>query len=354
MKRREFVSGMGMVATGIALSGPSALSAAPPKIRVGQIGTRHAHAAGKMESLRRSSEYEVVGVTLEDGVTKPASRPSVYDGVPVIEEERLLGDPTVRMIAIETDIKGLLGTARRAIAAGKHVHLDKPAGESLPEFRKLMKEAEEKKLTVQMGYMYRYNPGFQFCFDAVRKGWLGNIFRVHAVIGKVMSPDARATLKPYPGGSMFELGCHVMDAVVKVMGRPEKVTAHNRSSSPLKDGFADNQLAVLDYSNGTASVHSSIIDVDGFARRQFVVCGDRGTVEIRPLEQPRVKLALLEAKDGYRRGYQDVEVPTYRRYDGDFADLAKVIRGEKEFEFSPQHDLAVQEAVLRGSGLSVE
>jgi hypothetical protein len=42
------------------------------------------------------------------------------------------------------------------------------------------------------------------------------------------------------------------------------------------------------------------------------------------------------------------------RYDGDFADLAKVIRGEKAFAFPPAHDLAVQETILRASGLPVE
>ena len=42
------------------------------------------------------------------------------------------------------------------------------------------------------------------------------------------------------------------------------------------------------------------------------------------------------------------------RYDGDFEDLAKVIRGEKALEFSPAHDLAVHETILRASGLPVE
>ena len=151
---------------------------------------------------------------------------------------------------------------------------------------------------------------------------------------------------------MFELGCHVIDSVVKVLGRPSKVTPHTRSSSRLNDGFADNQLAVLDYPKATATVRSSI-KVEGFARRQFVVCGDEGTLDIRPLEGTQVRLALSRARDGYKKGYQDLKVPRYRRYDGDFADLAKVIRGEKSFEFSHEHDLAVQETVLLASGLPV-
>ena len=39
------------------------------------------------------------------------------------------------------------------------------------------------------------------------------------------------------------------------------------------------------------------------------------------------------------------------RYDGDFAELAQVIRGEKAFAFSPAHDLAVHETLLLASGM---
>ena len=94
------------------------------------------------------------------------------------------------------------------------------------------------------------------------------------------------------------------------------------------------------------------MEVDGFQRRQFVVCGDRGTVDIRPLEPPQVRLALAEPRGGFAKGYQDVPMPGHTRYDGDFADLARVIRGEKPLDFSPSHDLAVQEAVLLASGLT--
>jgi len=41
------------------------------------------------------------------------------------------------------------------------------------------------------------------------------------------------------------------------------------------------------------------------------------------------------------------------RYDGDFADLAQVIRGEKPFTFTPENDVAVQETLLLASGLPI-
>jgi hypothetical protein len=65
-------------------------------------------------------------------------------------------------------------------------------------------------------------------------------------------------------------------------------------------------------------------------------------------------LALERPSGGYKAGIQEVALPKVAgRYDGDFLDLAAVIRGEKEFEFPPVHDLVVQAAVLRASGVPV-
>jgi predicted dehydrogenase len=85
---------------------------------------------------------------------------------------------------------------------------------------------------------------------------------------------------------MFNLGCHLIDVLVIVLGKPEKVTAYVRRTRPQQDNLADNQLAVFEYPKATATVRSSVMEVDGGKRRQFVVCGDKGTVDIKPLEPP--------------------------------------------------------------------
>lgn len=322
------------------------------KIRIGQIGTAHAHASGKMASLRRSKDFEVVGVVEPDAERRArAEKSPVYKHLTWMTEEELLNVEGLQAVAVETEVCDLLDTAGRAVAAGKHIHLDKPAGESLAKFRKVLDEATRRKLTVQMGYMFRYNPAFQFCFQSVRDGWLGTVFSIHTVISKTLGADQRKVLARYRGGTMFELGCHVIDAVVSVLGRPKRVTPYARHSGRYDDGLPDNQLAVLEYPKATVTVRSALQEVDGFARRQFVVCGDEGTVDIRPLEPPHARLALSRKRGQYNKGYQDVSVPNLPRYDADFVDLARIIRGEKTSDYPPAHDLAVQETVLLASGL---
>jgi len=309
-----------------------------------------------MDTMRASADFEVIGVVEPDERRRAALATSqTYAGVPLMTEDELLRAPGLQAVAVETEVKELVPTAARCIAAGKHLHLDKPAGESLPALRRLLDDANARKLTVQMGYMLRYNPAIELCRKLIREGALGEIFSIEAAFGKIQGDAERRALAPYRGGAMFELGCHVIDSAVAILGRPEKVTPFARSSSPLRDGFADNQLAVLEYPKATAVVRVALIEHDGGARRQFVVCGTKGTMEIRPIEHPEARLTLSTAHGEYKAGRQTLTFPKGRgRYDGDFADLAKVIRGEKALEFTLAHDLAVHETILRASGLPVD
>ena len=75
-------------------------------------------------------------------------------------QEQLLKVPGLQAVLVETRVRDLLNTAEACVTAGKHVHLDKPAGESLPQLRRILDAAAKQKLLVQMGYMFRYSPAF--------------------------------------------------------------------------------------------------------------------------------------------------------------------------------------------------
>ena len=361
MNRRKFFRSAGKFA-GAGLIAPLVLDSRRTRaerlarpIKVGQIGTAHAHAAGKMATLRKLAEYyDVVGIAEPDPERRRKLQDhSAYRELKWMSVEQLLNTPGLEAVAVETDIPDLVPTGMRCVSAGMHIHLDKPAGLSLSEFSRLLDEAERRKLNVQMGYMFRHNPAFEFCFRAAHDGWLGDIFEVHGVISKTIGAEQRGRLAAYPG-SMFELGCHLIDAMVKVLGRPDKVTAYSRKTRPDQDDLADNQLAVFEYAKCTATIRSALVEVEGQKRRQFVVCGDHGTVDIRPLEPPKLLLALDRPLAGYRKGYQEVTlVKMPGRYDDQLIELSQIIRGQRQSQYPPEHDLAVQQAVLKASGASL-
>jgi predicted dehydrogenase len=325
-----------------------------PRIKLGQIGVGHGHAA-KLAIYRESPDYEVVGIVEPDPeLRQRAQTQRAYQGLPWMTQDQLLNVPGLQAVLVETRVRDLLNAAEACVAAGKHVHLDKPAGESLPQFKRILNAARAKKLLVQLGYVYRYSPAIVLLRDFVKKGWLGEVFELHGVISKVIPSEGRRELARYRGGTMFELGGHVIDVIVAIMGKPDAVTAYPMHSSRLDDGLNDNVLAVLTYPRATATVRSSALEVEGFDRRHLVVCGTEGTFHVQPLDNPSARVALATARGEYRKGYQDVQFPKHARYVADAAEMASVIRGEKSADFSYEHDLAVQETLLKASALGVE
>ncbi len=355
-KRRDFLKVVGAGAIVPGLLGVESANAQPARnrIKIGQIGVGHAHAS-KLSVYRASADYEVVGVVEPDAaLRKRAEGQEVYRGLRWLTQEQLLNTPGLQAVLVETRVRDLLRTAEACVAAGKHVHIDKPAGESLPQFRRILAAATKQKLLVQMGYMYRYNPAVVLLRDFLRQGWLGEVFEVHAVMSKVVDPAGRRQLAEYRGGIMFELGCHILDLVIGILGRPREVTAFAQHSSRLDDKLVDNMLAVLTYPRASATVRSSALEVEGGERRHLVVCGTEGTFQIQPLDSPSARVALSRVRGKYKNGYQDIRFPRYTRYVDDAADMARIIRGEKTSDFSNEHDLAVQESLLRACNLAIK
>ena len=207
MQRRQFIR----ASTGAALAMPFITKGAKPRIKIGQLGSGHSHASGKLAAIRKlSDDFELVGVAQpREASGSPIPDSGSYRGVKQLSEEQLLATPGLEAVAIETEVPHLVAAAKRAVEAGCHIHHDKPGGVTLSDFRELLVLAKNRELTVQMGYMLRYNPAFQFMYRAVREGWLGEIMEVDGMMGKMASASLRRELGRYPGGGMFELACHL-------------------------------------------------------------------------------------------------------------------------------------------------
>lgn len=345
---------------------PTATGADRPKqrIKIGQIGTAHEHAPAKMSTLRKLSDhYEVVGIVEPDpALRKRHEKDPVYRDVPWMTEEQLLNTKGLQAVAVEVSSGDdqIMDITGRCIQAGMHVHLDKPGGKSFTAFKKVLDEAGRRKLAVQLGYMYRNNPAVQFCRRAVREGWLGQVFEIDCVMNITHPVSYRKYLSQFRGGTMFIFACHMIDLVVGLMGKPDRIVSYQRQTrTDVGVEMCDNGLAVFEYPHATATIRTASLEVEGYKRRQLVVCGDQGTIDIRPLEkfdihpsQPlELRLALAQARDAYKKGYQEVSFPQPPgRYDFHLIELAEIIRGERENPYPLEHELLVQQCLMEVCG----
>jgi predicted dehydrogenase len=322
-------------------------------IKLAQYGIAHAHAAGKANVLKAHPEVEFAGVFEPDTALRAErGSPAAYEGVHwFAAKEDLLDDDAIVGVAVEGRVRDNLRFARECLERGKHIWLDKPAGEDLEEFRRLLDLAREQGLLVQLGYMFRYNAGFQFILDWADSGRLGDVFAVRGRMSTNVSEATRQELSFHQGGILFELLCHLLDIVVYLLGRPRRVTSFLRNDLGPVPEFCDHTATVLEYDRALAILESAAMEQEPFAVRRLEVYGTRGSAILEPLEPPQLRLCLDEARDGYAKGWQPVPVEDRPRYVACLDAFLADIRGEKTPDRSLDHEFLVQETLLRATGV---
>ena len=340
-------------AIGVALGGVATAAAAKGADRLGAaiIGTAHSHSLGHLESIRESQNYDFVAVAeprrelLESAKANPR-----WDGVRWASVEEILADDSVQVVCVETDPLESLAYSLDCVRAGKHTKIDKPPGVNIDLLERIYREARDRNLVVQIGYVYRYNPAFRLAHRALREGWLGPVRSVLCQMNDMLSPEGRRRLDRYPGGQMYEICCHMIDALIWLMGKPNRVSSVLRNTNLELDQLEDDVLATFEFDPAVATVKSHARD----GERYFYIFGERGSIQIDDPDRPKVRLTLSEPQGGFKAGSQDVPVGPSRRYLPDFDDLAGAIRSGRWVEhFTPEHDLAVQRALLQACGLGV-
>jgi predicted dehydrogenase len=325
-------------------------------VRIGQVGTKHGHARGKWRALVTNAEVEAVGIWEPDPDARAAERSDeAYAGARwCASADELLADPTVVAVAIEGRNDESLAMAHAAAEAGKHLWFDKPAGDDWPGFQQLMAKARERGRYVQMGYMFRYQPGFQQLADWSRSGLLGEVFAIRAHMSTWISPAAREVQSVHRGGIFYDLAGHMLDQIVWHLGRPNRVTLFARNDSTAQiPRYADNTLGVFEYDRALAYVDIAAMEPRPNARR-FEAYGTHGTAITEPFDPgERIRLVLSEPTAGYAAGEQVIALPTVTRqqmYERELAAFLATLRGDRPPDRSPEHELLVQETLLRATG----
>jgi len=320
------------------------------KIKIGQIGIGHNHGEAKMKAVRKFPElFEIVGYAEEnERWIEKRGELKGYEGLPRMSVEEVIAKSDA--ILVESDVWDLTRYAQMCVDAGKHIHMDKPASGTLEEYKYLLDTAKEKNLVVQLGYMYRYNPAVLKCFEHIKNGDLGEIYSINAEMSTFHKPEYKKWLTNFGGGIMYILGSHLVDLIVYLLGEPKKISSFLKHTELDGIDFEDNNLAVLEYDKALARIFVSSVEVNGFGRRQFVVSGSKGTVNICPLERP-IKMTYSDTQM-VDRPWENVclDVPIENvsgdcRYDDMMQDFYAYIMGTKQNPFTYEHDYLVQKVL---------
>jgi predicted dehydrogenase len=346
-KRRRFIA-----AAGGAIAARAQPGAPARKISTAILGIQHSHLIGKLEAMYSNPDYEVVAYCEPDEATRRRlGGHELLRRLPAISLEEMLADKLLDLVVFEGEVKDAVPLAARVLNAGKHLHLEKPPTNRLEPFRDVVELARARKRKLQLGYIWRFHAGVNAALEAHRQGWLGDVFMIRATINSDRDTAQRAVEARYSGGSMFELGGHMIDRIIAFLGRPAAVRHWLRHHTGASDKLNDNTLAVLEYPRALAVIVSSARDAAVDDHRSFEVIGTDGTISMQPMEPaPVLHVHLRAARGPYRAGAQDIKLPPQPRFVRDFEDLSRAIRTGAELRYSYIHELLLQETLLRASG----
>lgn len=328
------------------------------KIRIAQIGTSgNSHGSEIFSSLKKQKDiFEVVGYAFpENEREKFPWRCGVFEGCREMTVDEIMKDTSIEAVAVETEECFLTKYALMAAENGKHIHMEKPGGQEKADFERLIAEVKRNGKVFHTGYMYRYNPFIVELTARVKNGELGEIISIEAQMNCVHSKEQREWLGKYKGGSLYFLGCHLIDLILRLKGTPEKIIPLSKQTG--NDGLVstDFGMAVLEYGNGVCFAKVNSNELGGYARRQLVVAGTKGTVELKPLEiyagegLITTKTEYLSADWGDRGVTADSAV--YDRYDSMMCAFASYVSGERENPYTPDYELELYKTVLECCGV---
>lgn len=141
--------------------------------------------------------------------------------------EALVSDPEVDVVYIATPQSEHLAQGLMAIAAGKHVVIEKPFTTTAAEASALVEAAREAGVFLAEAMWARYLPQATLTRALLADGTLGEVHSVQAEHSQSLpyTPGHRLYQPELGGGALLDLGVYPAQLVSWVFGKPDTVTA---------------------------------------------------------------------------------------------------------------------------------
>ncbi len=209
--------------------------------------------------------------------------------------KQLIANPAVDVVSITTPNSMHKEMALAAIAAGKHVHCEKPLSPTLADSLEMLKAAEAKGVHTQVGFNYIKNPLLKLARDMVAAGELGQItgFRgIHAE-DYMHDPESPWTWRIDPSGGpgvIADLGSHIVGMARFLLGPIADVSADVRTvikSRPVargakerKDVLVDDVARILvNFERGCGgTIEANWMSTGRKMQLEFEVTGEKGSL----------------------------------------------------------------------------
>ena len=243
-------------------------------IRVGLIGYGYSGRTFHAPLISAVPDLDLRLVGSSDPAKVEADRP----GLTVVADPfAVAASEAVDLVVIASPNDSHAPLARAALAAGKHVVVDKPFTLALAEARAVRAAAASRGRVLAVFHNRRWDSDFLTVREALASGVIGAVRHFESHFDR-FRPRVRDRWRENAGpgsGIWYDLGPHLVDQAIQLFGLPDRVTAN---LGRLRPGASSDDWAhaVLDYPGLRVVLHASMLVAGGVPR--FVVHGEAGSL----------------------------------------------------------------------------
>jgi predicted dehydrogenase len=223
-----------------------------------------------------------------------------------------------------------IGTA--ALAAGKHVLVEKPPGRNLSEARQLAEAAQKAGRILKIGFNHRYHPAIRRAHQLFSQGTIGEVINVRARYGHGGRPGYEKEWRGNPtlagGGELTDQGAHIVDLLHWFCGIPLEVFAMKQTVVWPIHPLEDNAFGLFRYKKGmVASFHTSWTQWKNIF--SFEIFGQLGSLNIEGLGgsygTERLSMAIRKPEGGMPDMNEEVFDGPDLSWQAEWADFVRAI-----------------------------
>ncbi|CNK60998.1 Oxidoreductase family, NAD-binding Rossmann fold protein [Yersinia aldovae ATCC 35236] len=242
-------------------------------IKVGLLGYGYASKTFHAPLIMGTPGLELAGVSSSDASKVHADWPSM---TVVSSPQALFDDPTIDLIVIPTPNDTHFPLAQQALAAGKHVVVDKPFTVTLSQANDLKKQADAAQRLLSVFHNRRWDSDFLTLKTLLAEGSLGNVVYFESHFDRYR-PEIRQRWREQAGagsGIWYDLGPHLLDQALQLFGLPDTL---NVDLGMLRPGAqsVDYFHATLGYQGKRVVLHGTVLAAAETAR--YIVHGQEGS-----------------------------------------------------------------------------
>lgn len=270
------------------------------------LGAAHSHTADFVQRLNQRPDVRVKYVY--DHRADRAATTAASLQAETADLDTILRDAEVGSVVICSETRHHVDLVERAVAAGKHLFVEKPLTFNGADAERLAALVEKAGLVFQTGFFQRGFPGVQFLRREVMAGHLGTITRMrypnchHGLLAGWLDGEHRwfTERAESGGGALLDMGAHSLDILLWVLGpvcgRPLRYAATLGTATGRYGDIDEWGMGIVTFENGAAGVVEASW-IDPRLRTAIEIHGTRGQILIHE-GRVRYYSELVEGADG--------------------------------------------------------